>query len=540
MARQDKSLMNNTNIVNDIRNVLGADLLAFILGVDVDQLSQLAPNKRQSRVLSELKSYMLALGNPPYYMQSTLINNCICSYITDLKTSLATHWHYFCLNTRIPEFESVKDSAERSLMTLARDVYPKLLIKKHQFDTIASISDYKHPSWRQFSADIFRSRNPIGKLFPDALTYRHYKTNPTATLSLNCNMILSNKRGGTVSAGMIPESILTSSVYLPDSVHDSLEIYCLSVQKNYQKLRRTIGRRFLKVKTIIGLSNVELSSDIQSYNIAPNIKIRRATPIDRLTVFANLDEPDLIIEIEDRVDILDSFPMTEDSTPRYERHRGSIDEFYVNQQRDLDRIRLAMLLASVSADELIAPGYLFTTALFPITPDRNLSISSHRWPMVRYGRQTIDRRRADLIRKWISKLNKLPDTLDVSVKRLISATMERANDADAFVDAVVVWENLFGGKRETGLRIQGSMSLLLGPKSRTCRKNLIREISGLYDRRSRLIHGDSGIDNSTISVDCARSIELALKSLKLVLNNKNLLRASNSETRSKLIMFGVC
>ena len=104
--------MNNTGIVNDIRNVLGADLLAFILGIDVDQLGQLEPNKRQSRVLSELKSYMLALGNQPYYMQSTLINNCLCSYITDLKTSLATHWHYFCLNTRIPEFESVKDSAE--------------------------------------------------------------------------------------------------------------------------------------------------------------------------------------------------------------------------------------------------------------------------------------------------------------------------------------------------------------------------------------------------------------------------------------------
>lgn len=528
------------NNINELKNILGADLLSFILGVSADQLDQMTPNNIQAQALSKLEPCVNVFKGQSEFERPLNIAQSLCTYNDELKTSWAIYLHYLCTGTNLPNFDSVRDSAERNLMTVARDTYPSLLIKRDRFGLPTMFTaSYTHPNGRQFNADVLRSRNPIRKLFPDAKTYRHYKSHPNDIFSLNRNMILSNGHGGTVSAGMVLESILSSSVYLSDGRHDPVELYCLSAQENYQRLRKTAGRNLLKIKTIIGLSNVELSHDIESCQIASNINIRKFTPIDKSAVLNDVSEPTMIVEIANSVTILDNYLMSDEDPQnpfaRYEAHKYSIDKFYAKQQKDLNKVRLAMLLSST--DELIAPGYIFTTALSPIGLSRSSSVSPYRRPTIRYDKQIIDDVRAKLVRKWMNKLDQLPDTLDVSVRRLISAATERIDDADAFIDAVMVWENLFGAKQETTLRIKGAMSLLIEPKDKARRKDLLKEISTLYDKRSRLVHGSPKINTAAMSKDRVRSIELALIALKLVLNSKNLLHASDSETRGQTIMF---
>lgn len=255
-----------------------------------------------------------------------------------------------------------------------------------------------------------------------------------------------------------------------------------------------------------------MSHDIESYQIASNINIRKFTPIDKSAVLNDVSEPTMIVEIANSVTILDNYLMSDEDPQnpfaRYEAHKYSIDKFYAKQQKDLNKVRLAMLLSST--DELIAPGYIFTTALSPIGLSRSSSVSPYRRPTIRYDKQIIDDVRAKLVRKWMNKLDQLPDTLDVNVKRLISAATERIDDADAFIGAVMVWENLFGAKQETALRIKGAMSLLIEPKDKARRKDLLKEISTLYDKRSRLVHGSPKI-NTPASARRIIQIEKAQK-----------------------------
>lgn len=71
----------------------------------------------------------------------------------------------------------------------------------------------------------------------------------------------------------------------------------------------------------------------------------------------------------------------------------------------------------------------------------------------------------------------------------MSAIVHRRDAIDSVIDAIVSWENLFGDPEgELGFRISTAMSLLLTDDYED-RKALQHEIKGLYQKRSRIIHG---------------------------------------------------
>ena len=76
------------------------------------------------------------------------------------------------------------------------------------------------------------------------------------------------------------------------------------------------------------------------------------------------------------------------------------------------------------------------------------------------------------------------------MRRLLKAAGERDDPIDVLVDAVVAWENLFGSKTESTFRVTAAVATLLEPSDKEQRDVLQKELSGIYDRRSRLVHGD--------------------------------------------------
>jgi hypothetical protein len=54
----------------------------------------------------------------------------------------------------------------------------------------------------------------------------------------------------------------------------------------------------------------------------------------------------------------------------------------------------------------------------------------------------------------------------MSIRRILRAVSERKEPEDTLIDAVIVWENLFGSSQETTLRVTMSVAWMLGTDSK--------------------------------------------------------------------------
>ena len=133
-------------------------------------------------------------------------------------------------------------------------------------------------------------------------------------------------------------------------------------------------------------------------------------------------------------------------------------------------------------------------------------------------------------RHWVS-------TVDIAVRRVLSAAQTRSDPSDRLVDSVIAWENLFGTTEgEPRLRISSAMAWLLAD-SAPDRIDLQLEIKQLYDDRSKIVHGGT-FNETAISEKANRALELALSSLRELFSGRSdVLALHDGSARSlKLIL----
>jgi hypothetical protein len=126
--------------------------------------------------------------------------------------------------------------------------------------------------------------------------------------------------------------------------------------------------------------------------------------------------------------------------------------------------------------------------------------------------------------------------LDVVARRLIAALAHRIDPADRLIDAVTAWEALFGGRQEATLRVSGSIAWLLEPANASARQLLRDEASGIYDLRSKVVHGET-VDVQKVYSASARATELGIASLRRILEGRPELIALESTDRSRRLLF---
>jgi Apea-like HEPN len=140
------------------------------------------------------------------------------------------------------------------------------------------------------------------------------------------------------------------------------------------------------------------------------------------------------------------------------------------------------------------------------------------------------KRWADIMRRRYSH------TLEVAAKRLIAALAHRIDPADRLIDAVTAWEALFGGRHEASLRVSGSIAWLLEPYDRTARQQLQDEAKGIYDLRSRVVHGDDP-ELQKVHAASLRATALAVAAMSRILEGRPELIPLNSSSRSASLLF---
>lgn len=129
--------------------------------------------------------------------------------------------------------------------------------------------------------------------------------------------------------------------------------------------------------------------------------------------------------------------------------------------------------------------------------------------------------------------------LDVAVRRLLSASDARLTASDRLVDAVIVWEALFGTRQgESALRISAAMAWLLGDADLQARKNLRAEVNRIYNERSSIVHGRAH-DEAALRGSSNQALQLAREALKRLMDERpDLLAVKDNAERSAVLLLG--
>jgi hypothetical protein len=123
------------------------------------------------------------------------------------------------------------------------------------------------------------------------------------------------------------------------------------------------------------------------------------------------------------------------------------------------------------------------------------------------------------------------------MRRTLSAISDRTDLLDGFIDAVMAWENMFGGRPETNLRVCGAIAWLPEPHDYNRRSQLFDEPKDLYTKRSNLVHGAAeSVANATACRD--RAVRISIDSMRHLYADDKLLTVKDSADRGGMILLG--
>ncbi|MET8367657.1 hypothetical protein ABZU53_29440 [Micromonospora sp. NPDC005194] len=202
----------------------------------------------------------------------------------------------------------------------------------------------------------------------------------------------------------------------------------------------------------------------------------------------------------------------------------------------INRVRFSMLLAS-GPEALAAAVVESRVALSPLTMITALPIgATGPLPMPNV---VISDAKAEMIKNWSRKVgDQHPDSLDIGMRRILSAVAVRLDVLDGFIDAVMCWENMFGAANDTSFKVCGSLAKLLEPDDSEARRVLFARLVKLYNARSALVHGSKEPDIALAASLRDDAVDVALRAFRAAYSYPGLLSLKDSVQRSKLVMLG--
>ncbi|MEU4143529.1 hypothetical protein [Streptomyces parvulus] len=214
--------------------------------------------------------------------------------------------------------------------------------------------------------------------------------------------------------------------------------------------------------------------------------------------------------------------------------RPPITSYNLLQRRVLE-VRLAFALSMADSR---APALLPTWAKVedPISGTSGFSFTE----ISKMRRRTPTRlsvEQAQEWERWITILSDLRlDNLGHAPQRLLRAMTERDDPVDALVDAVIVWESIFGTHDEITFRVCGSLARLLYGTVEE-RLSFVKRAKGIYTMRSKIVHGASDTKPERVNESRDEAVHVAIHALRaLVSERPDLLAITTGSRRSDRIM----
>jgi hypothetical protein len=196
---------------------------------------------------------------------------------------------------------------------------------------------------------------------------------------------------------------------------------------------------------------------------------------------------------------------------------------------------MAFVLAS-HQNPPCAPMVTFETVLLPL-----MEQNSYRHPGILFPVQPTVRPNAQELEDaeaWAERLEESrAGTLQIAVRRLVSAIAQRSDKVDALIDAVIAWESLVGTRRDKADKVPRALAILLEnePSERPARCESLRKI---YDLRTDVVHGHA-VSDADVSVASSDAIKAGLDAIRKLHDRGGKWLTMSSNTRARKLSIEV-
>lgn len=460
-----------------------------------------------------------------------------------LGGSLANYLHQIS-GGNVEKVPSTKDPVVQAVRDIAHDVWPTLLLtppsRGPRTFWMSSMSGvYSHP--RTIDAcKAFMADPKLAPLFPEAPSIDDASTLGDV-IGVQANWMMSSGQGGSRQLISVIDAIIFNAAVLAQLDVSPLNHASLmsAIPKSIEVFRALASMKPVEVPAVIGIAGVRID-DSTTLKFGEDV-LRAAQPVERNLLLSEADRVTSVFATKFAIQLLkvEAFKPSEPSDEffkSWQKFAPRIQESHRTLQRRVDRVRLSLLLASEGAE------LLGTTEVSRFIADPTQPGGIVNWqmdPRVPASYELKEGQGAEVVRFHGLIQEKHPDSLDIAMKRILGAVSQRWDATDAFIDAVVVWENAFGTSTETTFRVTGAIAKLLEPGSADDRAKLQKELKGLYETRSRLVHGAKEPKPEEAWAQRERTIAIALDVLrKLYTERPDLLELSSDLRSAQLLLEG--
>jgi hypothetical protein len=417
----------------------------------------------------------------------------------------------------IPRLRFV-DPAETALATLARDLYPTLLL-----EVSALPGRIGPPRWvqRTWPMSPVLYRHPSAAAFERAAANDHdlsrLFTSETPESGRTGFIWTSLGTGRGIQLSMLAHDLMVAALFqltLEGELDHSGFINGSILQ--LRTVKRLLAGERINVRCSVAFVGAEIHGRPLE---TPWGTLRRPTPgeldLRAETPVAHSQELVLATEVPLEVRVEPERPSLDELGPS--PFADEIASTYRSLQQKADLLALTLLLG-LQRQPVVAIARTWTIVENPLNQGPGLSWSQSAIPLHPHVLKSGDRRR---IRTWANRIDDhYSDRIEIAVKRTLSSLTTRWDATDRLIDAVVALENLFGtGSGELAFRISAGCAYLL-EREPVRRLEIQKEVGRLYTVRSKIVHGAHAPAPSDVDPDTRAASDFAVRSLRALFRKR--------------------
>jgi hypothetical protein len=523
----------------DLPDIYDVGFLGFILNENPDAVSgrlvegshTLSPDKED--VLDQLVALENQLRTLPDAQRKFERSARLAHYDEGLSSTVLSYFRKVCGGT--VSLPPTSDDVERLLLHFAEVTYP-LRLQNDKDGEPSSVRIPWHDPMRQELQAAVMADGVLSKLYPTDSEH----AGPTGST------LRSTGQGGGVQLWMFTESITTAAWHSAhfDSAQPSFEEYARAVLQIVRTLKKALQGKKAEVPMRIGLAGVLLPEGVDSVDFGW-ARARRADQRDehftqRTSVEGQLHHTNskgeslmidyagnLVLEFNVPYKILLKEIDMAAPWPEELNQTSLIGE-------PIECLRLALLLAGIGENSAAAPTW--QSVVDPLYSAESIGWNDPRQRTNLLPVQLTEAQVA-LWKEWTVRIhdNRTPQT-SVSIRRILRAVSEQKEPEDTLIDAIVVWENLFGAGQETTLRITMSVAWMLGADGDS-RTKLFNDLKKVYQQRSDIVHGNAKLKTDKTYPYARQAIDISIKLLRIMFKDRpELLQLKTGAERSALAL----
>lgn len=527
--------------MSDVKHLLiaafGEDFVRHVLNIPEPESLDTLGERIPVTVLNTLSSLALQSVHTGFVDISVIAAVQLCRFLPDEGMSLVHFLRKLCGGSMPIEVAETGDRTLFALRSIARDTWPVLLMSPPRLQRGAGFfmanpgGLIQHPKAAE-TAEFFMQDPSLGKLFPPDVDGGQEDLQP---LMASAEWVVNVGTSGTrhlmgVLSGLIYDARLRVAL---TGRHLTFERLSESLERSLEALRSLADGKEVQVPVLVAYSGISLI-DGQPINFTDGV-LRGIRPAERGILLNNSGAAGAVYETSYAARILDvrkGEPGSVDWAKPFNKYRARIEESLRSFEYALDKVRLAVLLCSEEGT-LLAPKEESRLIIDPA----NMGGSSY-WSASEHtpaNNQLPSAKHAEVVSTYDVIRKKHPESLNIAMKRLLSAASSRWDSNDALIDALIAWENMFGTRTETTFRVTASLAKVLEETAEK-RLELQKELNKLYGVRSSMVHGAKEPDPDTAAKNRERVIRVAIDGLRALYRERPELLSMPPEERSKTVL----